>query len=125
MQSDISFSCTSSTRMRICDQLTWLVHNPEPTSGQYLHWTKNRATPQCWWCRYRTQTREHLFKDCPEWKPQQEIPWAEVKKETGGWKDWWNIRNFLADERCSCGTRLPLLHGCGKVGAGQGGRRRE
>ena len=21
-------------------------------SGQYLHWTKNRPTPQSWWCRY-------------------------------------------------------------------------
>jgi len=32
-------------------------------SGQYLHWTKNRATPQCWWRGYRTQTRDHLLKD--------------------------------------------------------------
>jgi len=31
-------------------------------TGQYLNWTKNRSTPQCWWCRYRTQTRDHLFK---------------------------------------------------------------
>jgi hypothetical protein len=31
-------------------------------SGQYLHWAKNRPTPQCWWCRYENQTREHLFK---------------------------------------------------------------
>ena len=37
-------------------------------SGKYLHWTKNRATPQCWWCRYQNQTRAHLFKVCPEWK---------------------------------------------------------
>jgi len=26
-------------------------------SGQYLHWTKNRPTPQRWWCRYQIQTR--------------------------------------------------------------------
>jgi len=56
-------------------------------TGQYLNWTKNRPTPQCWWCRYRTQTRDHLFKEYPEWKPQQKILWAEVKKETGRWKD--------------------------------------
>jgi len=31
-------------------------------TGQYLNWTKNRATPQCWWCRYPNQTREHLFR---------------------------------------------------------------
>jgi len=51
-------------------------------TGQYLNWTKTRTTLQCWWCRYRTRTRVHLFKECPEWKPQQKILWAEVKKET-------------------------------------------
>jgi len=69
-------------------------------TGQYLNWTKNRATPQCWWCRYPNQTREHLFKACPEWKAQQKILWAEVRKETGEGKDRWKIRNLLADERC-------------------------
>jgi len=28
-------------------------------TGQYLNWTKSRATPQCW-CRYPHQTREPL-----------------------------------------------------------------
>ena len=70
-------------------------------TGQYLNWTKSRSTPQCWWCRYRTQTRDHLFKECPEWKPQQKILWAEVKKETGKWKDRWKVRDLLADGRCS------------------------
>ena len=70
-------------------------------TGQYLNWTKNRPTPQCWWCRYRTQTRDQLFKECPEWKPQQKILWAEVKKETGRWKDRWKVRDLLADGRCS------------------------
>ena len=45
--------------------------------------------------------REHLFKECPEWKAQQKILWAEVKKETGRWKDRWKIRDLLADERCA------------------------
>jgi len=36
---------------------------------------------------------------CPEWKAQQKILWAEVRKETGRWKDWWKIRDLLADER--------------------------
>ena len=70
-------------------------------TGQYLNWTKNRPSPQCWWFRYPTQTREHLFKVCPEWKPQQKILWVEVKKETGGWKDRWKIKDLLADGRCS------------------------
>jgi len=70
-------------------------------SGQYINWTKHRATPQCWWCRHPTQTREHLFKACPEWKTQQKTLWAEVKRETGKWKDRWKIRDLLADERCS------------------------
>jgi len=72
---------------------------------QYLNWTKSRSTPQCWWYRYRTQTRDHLFKECPKWKPQQKILWAEVKEGTGKWKDrWkdrWKVRDLLADGRCS------------------------
>jgi len=52
-------------------------------------------------CRSRTQTRDHLFKECPEWKPQQKILWVEVKKETGRWKDRWKVRDLLADGRCS------------------------
>jgi len=70
-------------------------------TGQYLNRTKNRPTPQCWWCRYQMQTRDHLFKECPEWKPQQKILWAEVKKETGRWKDRWKVRDLMADGRCS------------------------
>jgi len=31
-----------------------------------LKWTKNQPTLQCWWCRYQTQTREHLLKECPK-----------------------------------------------------------
>jgi len=70
-------------------------------TGQYLNWTKRRLTPQCWWCRYRTQTRDHLLKECPEWKPQQKTLWAEVKKATGRWKDRWKARDLLADVECS------------------------
>jgi len=69
-------------------------------TGQHLNWTKSRPTSQCWWCRYRTQTRDHLFKECPEWKSQQKTLWAEVKKETGRWKDRWKVRDLLADGRC-------------------------
>jgi len=34
-------------------------------------------------------------------RPQQKILWAEVKKETGRWKDRWKVRDLLADGRCS------------------------
>jgi len=69
--------------------------------GQYLNRTKKRATPQCWWCRYRMQTRDYLFKECPEWKTLQKVLRADVEKETGRWKDRWKIRDLLADGRCS------------------------
>jgi len=72
---------------------------------QYLNWTKRRPTPQCWWCRYRTQIRDHLVKECTECKLQQEILWAEGKKETGRWKDRWKVRDLLADGRCSRAVR--------------------
>jgi len=37
-------------------------------TGQYLHWAKVRPDAQCWWCKCPSQTRDHLFKVCPEWK---------------------------------------------------------
>ena len=37
-------------------------------TGQYLQWTTRRPDAKCWWCNYKTQTREHLFKNCPQWK---------------------------------------------------------
>jgi ribonuclease HI len=70
-------------------------------TGQHLHRTKNRPTPQCWWCASEVQTRDHLFKRCAEWRGQQRILWAEVRKETGKWKSRWKVRDQLADERCN------------------------
>jgi len=70
-------------------------------TGQYLKWTTRRPSPQCWWCRYEVQTRDHLLKECPEWKPQQKILWVEVKKATERWKDRWKVRDLMADGRCS------------------------
>jgi len=69
-------------------------------TGQYLHWAKARPTAQCWWCRCPSQTRDHLFKVCPEWKMQQKILWVEVLKETKRWKSRWTVRDLLADGRC-------------------------
>ena len=68
--------------------------------GQYLHWARVRPTAQCWWCQCPSQTRDHLFKVCPEWEMQQKILWAEVLKETKRWKSRWTVRDLLANERC-------------------------
>jgi len=84
-----------------------------PTYQRSRHWTKNRATPQCWWCRYPYQTQEHLFKECPEWKTQQKILWAEVWKETGRWKSRWKIRDPAVPSHAR-------LHGIRRNGLGAG-----
>jgi len=67
-------------------------------TGQYLKRTKNADRAECGWCQYKTQTREHLFRHCKEWKPQQKILWGEVRKETGGGKDRFTVRDLFADE---------------------------
>jgi hypothetical protein len=51
-------------------------------AGQYLIWTKNRPSAQCWWYPCRAQTCDHLFKVCAAWRDQQKTLWAEVRKET-------------------------------------------
>jgi len=70
-------------------------------TGQYLHQAKVRPTAQGWWCRYPTQTRDHLLKGCPKWKGQQRTLWKEVWKETERGKQRWKAHELLADKRCS------------------------
>ena len=43
-----------------------------------------KAAPDatCWRCQYKIQTREHLFKNCPQWKSQQKTLWATVLETT-------------------------------------------
>jgi len=96
--------------------------------GQYLKWTKNSDTAECGWCRYRTQTREHLFKNCDRWRMQQKIMWAEIWKKTGRGKNRFTIREMFAGERCT-GAVLDFLRTT-RVGArtgppGPGGEREE
>ena len=76
-------------------------------TGQYLKWTKNSNTAECGWCRYRTQTREHLFKNCDRWRMQQKIMWAEIRK-TGRGKNRFTIKEMFADEWCT-GVVLDFL----------------
>jgi len=70
-------------------------------TSQYLKWTKNSDTAECGWCKYKVQTREHLFKHCERWKMQQKILWAEVRKETGRGKNRYKNRDLLAYQRCT------------------------
>jgi len=50
-----------------------------PSSGR----TGKRASDACWWCdRGVKQSRESLFKMCTNWKFQQAILWAEVRRKT-------------------------------------------
>jgi hypothetical protein len=94
-------------------------------TGQYLKWTKNRATAKCGWCPCKMQTWEHLFKNCPRWKLQQKILWAEVRRDTGRGKNRFKIRDLFADERHPGNLGLPQNDGGGtKGGAGQGGGER-
>jgi len=76
-------------------------------TGQYLAWTTRRPDATCWWCQYSIQTREHLFKNCPQWRCQQKTLWTTVLKETTKLpgptrrRDRTSIAELLADERCS------------------------
>jgi hypothetical protein len=50
----------------------YLVKTGHCLTSQYVpEVTGNQPTANCWWCTYRTQTREHVFKNLPEWKPNK------------------------------------------------------
>jgi ribonuclease HI len=70
-------------------------------TGEYLHWTKSRPTPQCWWCRCPKQTRHHLLKRCPKWKKEQKDLWEEVWKKTGRGRERWKVHELFAESECS------------------------
>ena len=76
-------------------------------TGQYLAWTTRRPDATCWWCQYSIQTREHLFKNCPQWRSQQKALWTTVLEETRKLpgptrgRDRTSIAELLVDERCS------------------------
>jgi len=57
-------------------------------TGVYLKWFGNREDNKCWWCGgggRTAQTREHLFRNCSQWRDQQQALWKAVGKTTG-WK---------------------------------------
>src|SRR3978361_921106 len=77
-------------------------------TGQYLEW-RNQPTARCWWCIYRTQTRDHLFKNCPRWKPQQKTLWVEVRKRKRSVQGPWPLGRY---EVQPAGVGLSLHHRC-------------
>ena len=64
-----------------------------------------RPDATCWWCQYSIQTREHLFKNCLQWRCQQKTLWTTVLKETTKLpgptrrRDRTSIAELLADEQ--------------------------
>jgi hypothetical protein len=62
---------------------------------------KSHPISECWWYASGVQTYDHHFKECAEWRGQQRILWAEVRKKTGKGKNRCKVRDLLADERCS------------------------
>jgi len=94
------------------------------SAGQYLHWAKGRPTAQCWWCQCPSQTRNHLFKVCPEWKMQQKVLWAEVQKETGREEPVEDPGPTCRREVWAGGTILPLGYRCGEASPTSGREQR-
>jgi len=89
--------------------------------GQYLHWAKVRPSAQCW---VPTQTTDHLFKVCPEWRTQQKVLWAEVQRRPGGGRAGGRTGTCLPMDG-GCGRAvLDFLAstGCARAGTGWGGR---
>ena len=65
-----------------------------------------RPDATCWWCQCKIQTREHLFKNCPQWKSQQKTLGDSPRNNPkASWPhpdpDRTNIAELLADQRCS------------------------
>jgi ribonuclease HI len=53
-------------------------------TGVYLKRFGHREDDKCWWCGgTTTQTREHLFRHCSQWKVQQTVLWKGNGLESG------------------------------------------
>jgi len=91
-------------------------------TGQYLNWTRSRPTAKCWWCPYRTQTWEHVFKKPTPLEGPTEDPVGRGSDRNWEGEEPVHDPGPLADnyEVQLVGTGLPLHCGCGKVGPGPG-----
>jgi hypothetical protein len=86
--------------------------------GQYLNWTKmstHRSVPAV-----SVQTREHAFGNCPRWKAQQTVPWAEVRKEVGRGKGRFKFGTSRRWQVQPAALGLPLRHRCKEAGPSPG-----
>jgi len=95
------------TMARANKRLFYQLKTGNCLTGQYLAWTARRPDASYWWCQYKIQTREHLFKNYPQWKSQQKTLWTTVLEEarmlpgpTRG-RDRTKIAELFAGERCS------------------------
>jgi hypothetical protein len=73
-------------------------------TGPYLAKIGEVANDKCWWCGSEaSQTREHLFKHCSQWKDQRITMWRAVRKATEGKRTARNtsMAQLFGDERCT------------------------
>jgi hypothetical protein len=84
------------------------------------HRTKSRPTPQCWWCASETQTRDHVLKECAEWRGQQRTLWVEARRRLVGEESLEGLGSAGGRETQQGGIGLPRHHGWGEAGAGRG-----
>ena len=54
--------------------------------GKYLQRIGKRRDMKCWWCGHEYQTRDHLFKWCKRWKPEQKRLWVDGQEGEDGYE---------------------------------------
>jgi hypothetical protein len=93
----------SSAKKAIASQFYQLRMGKAHTDP-YLAKIGEAADDKCWWCGSgASQTREHLFKHCSQWKDQRITMWRAVRKATEGKRTARNtsMAQLFGDERCT------------------------
>jgi hypothetical protein len=68
---------------------------------------KNGDSEECWWYQSgKKQSREHLFKECPKWKPQIRELWRIVGKDVG-----WRRAKWKSVAQCDPGHSFCCTEG--------------
>jgi ribonuclease HI len=73
-------------------------------TGPHLGTIGEAADDKCWWCGSgASQTREHLFKHCRQWKDQRITMWRAVRQATEGKRTARNtsMAQLFGDARCT------------------------
>ena len=94
--------------------------------GTYLARIGRIESPECWWCRERFQTVEHLYTKCRGWRRERRKLVRELGKEGVTWQAR-PERKWLADLLANEKAVTPLLGflKATDVGAREGARERE